>query len=107
MSANDFVFEDDRKTSRVDQAAGEREQIERWWDFEWQEHVVTMALEKIKAKVSPLQYQIFYHYAIKEWKPSEVCDSLNVTMAQVYVAKHRVGSIFKKELKALQEQDGE
>jgi RNA polymerase sigma-70 factor (ECF subfamily) len=52
----------------------------------------------VKAQVSPKQYQIFDCYVIKQWEAKRVQDHLHVSMAQVYLAKHRVGAVLKREL---------
>ena len=57
-----------------------------------------MALTKVKGQVSPKQYQIFDYYVVKQWDAKKVQEHLGVSMAQVYLAKHRVGSVLKKEL---------
>ncbi|MDB4498655.1 sigma-70 family RNA polymerase sigma factor, partial [bacterium] len=61
-----------------------------------------MALTRVKAQVSPKQYQIFDYYVVKQWDAKKVQDYLGVSMAQVYLAKHRVGSVLKKELAKLE-----
>jgi RNA polymerase sigma-70 factor (ECF subfamily) len=43
---------------------------------------------------------------VRQWDAKKVQDHLNVSMAQVYLAKHRVGSVLKKELARLEE-DGD
>jgi RNA polymerase sigma-70 factor (ECF subfamily) len=42
---------------------------------------------------------------IKQWEASKVQEKLNVSMAQVYLAKHRVGSVLKRELAKLEEEN--
>ena len=76
-------------------------ELEKIWDAEWQKRMVDMALERVKQLVGHKQYQIFYCYVIQEQKAAEVADFLNVTKAQVYVAKNRVGKVFEGELKIL------
>jgi len=71
------------------------------WEREWMSSLTNMALQRLKAKVSALQYQIFYCYVVKGWSVEEVRDKLGVTSAQVYLAKHRVGRIMRKELEYL------
>jgi RNA polymerase sigma-70 factor (ECF subfamily) len=39
---------------------------------------------------------------VKQWDAKKVQDYLGVSMAQVYLAKHRVGSVLKKELAKLE-----
>ena len=55
----------------------------------------------MKHKVSPKQYQIFDAYVLKGWDVSKVRKELDVSMAQVYLAKHRVGGMVKKEIDGL------
>jgi RNA polymerase sigma-70 factor (ECF subfamily) len=64
-----------------------------------------IALRRVKALVSPRQYQIFSCYVIKGWDPEKVKKELGVNAAQVYLAKHRVGRILKREAAKLMEQD--
>jgi RNA polymerase sigma factor (sigma-70 family) len=75
--------------------------LEKIWDAEWQKRMVDMALERVKQLVGYKQYQIFHCYVIQEQKAEEVAAFLEVTKAQVYVAKNRVGKIFEAELKLL------
>jgi RNA polymerase sigma-70 factor (ECF subfamily) len=99
-------WETDRKTSaidRVEDPAGDV--LERLWDIEWRKNVADAALARVKAQVSPKQYQIFDCYVIKQWEASKVQEKLNVSMAQVYLAKHRVGNVLKRELAKLEEEN--
>ena len=75
--------------------------LERLWDIEWKSNLSRVALDKVKHKVSPKQYQIFDAYVLKDWEASRVKSELGVSMAQVYLAKHRVGGLVKKEIEAL------
>jgi len=84
---------------RVEDPKGEM--LDRIWDTEWKQNLAEAALEKVKAQVSPKQYQIFDSYVIKQWDAKRVQDVLGVSMAQVYLAKHRVGSVLKKEIAKL------
>ena len=96
----------DRKTSaidRVEDPAGEV--LPRLWDVEWKKNLAGAALARVKAQVSPKQYQIFDCYVIKQWDARKVQDKLNVSMAQVYLAKHRVGVVLKRELAKLEEEE--
>lgn len=73
------------------------------WDEEWQKNLRDAALERVKQKVNPRQYQIFDFYVIKQLPVKEVARALEVSAAQVYLAKHRVGGLVKEELKRLEE----
>ncbi|MBC7979625.1 MAG: sigma-70 family RNA polymerase sigma factor [Armatimonadetes bacterium] len=98
-------WDDDRKTAvidRIEDPAGDV--LSRLWNVEWKKNVADAALARVKAQVSPKQYQIFDFYVIKQWDVKKVQDKLNVSMAQVYLAKHRVGAVLKKELAKLEEE---
>ena len=107
-SANNFEFPDDRATAVLDRMADPKgDTLERMWDAEWKKNLTKAALEKVKIQVSSKQYQIFHCYVIQEWEARKVQEHLDVSIAQVYLAKHRVGTIFKKELKKLEEDERE
>jgi len=99
-------WENDRKTAvidRVEDPAGDV--LSRLWNIEWKKNVADAALSRVKSQVSPKQYQIFDCYVIKQWDARKVQEKLNVSMAQVYLAKHRVGSVLKRELAKLDDED--
>jgi hypothetical protein len=58
-------------------------------------------LRRVRSLVSPRQYQIFSSYVLKGWTPERVKEELGVNAAQVYLAKHRVGRILKREISRL------
>ncbi len=80
------------------------EEFDHIWETEWQKNLLHAALAKVKDKVSPQQYQIFDYYVLREWDASKVSRHLGVAMTQVYLTKHRVGAILKKELAQLVKQ---
>lgn len=97
-------WEDDRKTALIDRFEDPKgDLLQRLWDVEWKKNVADAALARVKAQVSPKQYQIFDYYVVRQWDAKKVQDHLNVSMAQVYLAKHRVGAVLKKELARLEE----
>ncbi|MBB5350011.1 RNA polymerase sigma-70 factor (ECF subfamily) [Haloferula luteola] len=97
-------WDDDRKTAVIDRFEDPKgDLLERLWDVEWKKNVAEAALSRVKAKVSPKQYQIFDYYVIRQWDAKKVQDHLGVSMAQVYLAKHRVGAVLKQELARLEE----
>jgi len=72
------------------------------WDAEWQRHLLARALARVKRQVKPEQYAIYHLHVIEERSIAEVRRTLEVNVAQVYLAKHRVGAALKKELQRLQ-----
>jgi RNA polymerase sigma-70 factor (ECF subfamily) len=98
-------WDDDRKTAVIDRVEDPNgDVLSRLWDVEWKKNVADAALARVKAQVSPKQYQIFDFYVIRQWDAQKVQEKLNVSMAQVYLAKHRVGAVLKKELAKLEDE---
>lgn len=98
-------WDDDRKTAVIDRIEDPKgDVLERLWDVEWKQGIADAALSRVKAQVSPKQYQIFDYYVVRQWDAGKVQKKLNVSMAQVYLAKNRVGSVLKKELAKLEDE---
>jgi RNA polymerase sigma-70 factor (ECF subfamily) len=76
--------------------------LEAIWDEEWQQHLFSAALEQVKQKVSDRQFQIFDLHVRQNWSVRDVARTLCVSAAQVYLAKHRVGNLLKKELRRVE-----
>ena len=72
------------------------------WDEEWQSNVLAAALDRVKRKIDPQRYQIFDCAVIKQWPAAKVAAELHVSVAQVYLVKHRVSAIVKKEVAAVE-----
>ena len=99
-------WQDDRKTAVIDRVEDPNgDLLSRLWNVEWKKNVAEAALSRVKAAVSPKQYQIFDCYVVKQWDAKKVQERLNVSMAQVYLAKHRVGAVLKRELTKLEQDD--
>ncbi|MEZ5300063.1 MAG: sigma-70 family RNA polymerase sigma factor [Verrucomicrobiales bacterium] len=97
--------DDDRTTATLDRYADPNaEVLEQVWDNEWKKNLAERALDLVKTRVSPKQYQIFDCYVVKGWEAKKVTKELGVSMAQVYLAKHRIGSLIKKEVAELEKQ---
>jgi len=76
--------------------------LEAIWDEEWERNLTDAALARVKRQVNPKQFQMFNFYVLKQWPVTEVAKTLGVTVAQVYLAKHRISASVKKEVKRLQ-----
>ena len=81
-------------------------ELKKIWKEEWHKHIINSALTRLKRVVSPKQFQIFKCYCIDEWTVSEISKALNVNAAQIYMAKQRVGKLFRQELERVQSEDG-
>ena len=74
------------------------------WEQEWERNLWEAAITRVKKEVNAKQFQMFDLYTIKEKSAQEVARQLNVPVAQVYLAKHRISSQLKKELTRLRNQ---
>ena len=76
--------------------------LEAIWNEEWAKSLTDAALARVKQQVNPRQFQMFNFYVLKQWPVKEVSKTLGVTVAQVYLAKHRISALVKKEVNRLQ-----
>ena len=74
------------------------------WEEEWEKNLLNAALGRIKRQVRPEQYEIYHLHVILEKPVREVGRTLGVSAGQVYLAKHRVGALLKKEIRRLEKQ---
>ncbi len=94
-------------TGLVERIAGpDGPELEAVWQKEWEANLLQAALERTKAKVSARQYLIFDLATLKEAPLAKITRTLGVNVAQVYLAKHRVGKVLKAELERLHQEAG-
>jgi RNA polymerase sigma-70 factor (ECF subfamily) len=74
------------------------------WNIEWQKNIFEAAVGRVKGQVAVEQFQIFDLYVLKNWPAKRVTSTLGVSMAQVYLAKHRVLGAIKREAKRLEKE---
>jgi RNA polymerase sigma-70 factor (ECF subfamily) len=72
------------------------------WDEEWRRSLLEAALERVKQIANPRQYEIYYLHVIKKLPPDQVARTFNVNVARVYLAKHRINVLVKKEVRRLE-----
>ncbi len=97
-------LEESRRTATLDRipdpAGGG---FEQQWEADWEQSLRTAALERVKRQIKPKQFQIFDLHVLREWPVEEVASALNVSAVAVYVCKHRVGALLRKELAQLRQ----
>src|SRR5439155_5445161 len=84
---------------RIRDPAGEK--LETIWDSEWERNLMDAAIERVKQKVDAKQFQIFDLYVLKKWPVAKVAGMLKINVCRVYLAKHRVGTLIKREISTL------
>src|SRR6266567_1934682 len=87
-------------TARVPDPAADV--LERIWDNEWERNLLSAALEKLERQVNAKHYQIFYLHVIKQYSVEQVAQVAGVNPDQVYLIKHRLGTLFKSAIQELE-----
>jgi len=71
------------------------------WQREWEENLLKSAFRHVRSKVSSQQLLIFRTASTGELSAGQVGKKLGVSLAQVYLARHRVGKLLKAEVERL------
>jgi len=77
------------------------EALDEVWQREWQTNLLDAAFRRVRAKVSSQQLLIFRMASGEKLALSQVAKKLDVSLAQVYLARHRVGRLLKAEIEQL------
>jgi RNA polymerase sigma-70 factor (ECF subfamily) len=77
--------------------------IDEFWETEWQKTLFDAAINKVKTSQDSEKYQIFDFLVNKQWSPEKVSKSFGISVNQVYLAKHRITELIKKEVERLKE----
>ncbi|MEY2411260.1 MAG: hypothetical protein QOF48_3930 [Verrucomicrobiota bacterium] len=71
-------------------------------DEEWDRNLVEAAIQRVKDRVKPVQFQMFDLYVMKKWPIKEVTAALGVNFGKVYLAKHRLSILLREEIRKLE-----
>jgi RNA polymerase sigma factor (sigma-70 family) len=94
---------DDRATATIERVPDPRGvDLKALWEREWQENLLAAAFARVRKRVDPKQFQIFDCYVRKEWPAQKVAEQLGVSIGRVYLARHRVSALLKKEIKQIE-----
>ncbi len=93
----------DDETGTAERVADPKGQsIEQVWNEEYENNLLSAAIERVKRKVDAKQYQVFDLYVFKNWPVTRVARALNINAGKVYLAKHRISRLIRKEIIHLQ-----
>ncbi len=96
------VDDDTARTSTINRVPDPASiDLDALFETEWRKNLFAVALERVKEDFTDRQFQIFDLLVLKEWTGTEVAQSLGVTLANVYVTRHRISAAIKKETKRL------
>ncbi|HEY0548507.1 MAG TPA: sigma-70 family RNA polymerase sigma factor [Verrucomicrobiae bacterium] len=71
------------------------------WEKEWQQAVFAAALDSLKRKWPPKQYQAIASLMVHQWSVSQTCKVLGMTRTHLYVTRFRALRQLKKEVTRL------
>ena len=77
-------------------------ELETVWREEWISNLVDAAIERVKRRVDPKHYQIFDYYVLQQWPVAKVKATLGVSSSAVYIVKHRLAAMVRKEIRRLE-----
>lgn len=96
------------KTSPIERVPdGNAVNLDAVWEEEWHAELLNASIVRVKTQVSAEQYQIFDFYVLKKMPVGKVAEALGVNTAQIYLAKHRVTKLLKKEIARLEKKMGD
>ena len=67
-------------------------------------NLLVAAMQKVKPRLDPQQFQLFDFCVTKEWPPEKVAQTFKVSVNQVYLAKSRITKLLKKEVRRLEQE---
>ena len=77
------------------------DRLDEVWQREWEENLLKSAFRRVRSKVTSQQLLIFRTASIEKLTAGQVARKLGVSLAQVYLARHRVGKLLKAEVEQL------
>lgn len=86
--------------SEIPDPAGDA--FEEAWEEDWRSNLFAAAVERIRRRVREEHYQIFDLHVLRHWPAGKVAQTLDINIAQVYLAKHRITVLLRKEIRVLE-----
>jgi RNA polymerase sigma-70 factor (ECF subfamily) len=76
------------------------------WEAAWRQSVLERAMDRVQLQVSPAHYQMFC-LSVMDGRPgAEVARTLGVSLASVYVVRHRVLRLLRVEVERIRSTPG-
>jgi len=98
-----FPAEEGSETALIERVPDpESFNLDAVWEEEWRKSLYAAAIERVKSSANVEQYQMFDFYVVKEMPAAKVARDLGTSVGQVYLARHRISKLIKKEVKLLQ-----
>jgi RNA polymerase sigma factor (sigma-70 family) len=75
--------------------------LDEIWQREWEANLLSQAFARLRSSVSSQHLLIFRLSTMGELPLTQVAKKLGVSLAQIYLARHRVGKLFRAEVSRL------
>ncbi len=75
--------------------------FDRLWNEEWEKNLADAVIDRVKKLVNPEHYQIFYFHSVQNLPARKIAQLMNISTTKVYVVRHRVASLLRREARAL------
>jgi RNA polymerase sigma-70 factor (ECF subfamily) len=100
----DYPFDDDATAGALmERVCGLKPtDLEIVWQGEWEKAVLQAALERLRPRLTPEQYQMFDLYGLRQMPVSEVARFLGTTVMRVYMTKFRITKLLKREVESIE-----
>jgi RNA polymerase sigma-70 factor (ECF subfamily) len=95
---------DTARTSTTDRIPDPSHDPATIWEDEWEKNLVDAAIERVKHRVDANQFQLFDLYVLQQWPVKKITQVLRVNVGRVYLAKHRITGLVRKEVAYLKKQ---
>jgi RNA polymerase sigma factor (sigma-70 family) len=76
-------------------------EIDKVWNMEWEQHLARTALERVKARASVKQFQMFDLHSLQGLSVGDTARALGTSLAAVYMATSRLKRALKTEVAEL------
>lgn len=76
------------------------------WDLDWKKNLLRAAMDRVKGRVKAQYYQAYDLLVVQHRSALETSRAIGINLATVYLAKHRVEKLLRKEIQMLRDRYG-
>ena len=73
------------------------------WDEDWRQHLLQAAINRVSRTVKPEHFQAFQLSVLEGHPAADVCRALGISSMNLYLIRHRISGLLKKEVKRLEQ----
>ena len=76
--------------------------LDEIFEVEWRKSLLARAVEQVRDKFTLKQFQVFDLVVLREWPAAKVARLLGLSLANIYVIRHRMSAAVRKQAKLLE-----